>query len=99
MENLDGTIIQTAAPALGRDFGLPAVDINTAITAYLLSVAVSVPLGGWLADRLGARRVFLGAIVLFAIASLACGLTTDLAALCVLRVVQGVGGALMVPVG
>ena len=99
MENLDGTIIQTALPAIGRDFGLPAVDLNVAITAYLLAVAVSVPLGGWLADRLGVRKVFLGAIVLFAIASLACGFTTDLAALCVLRVLQGIGGALMVPVG
>jgi EmrB/QacA subfamily drug resistance transporter len=99
MENVDGTIIQTALPAIGREFGLPAVDINVAITAYLLAVAVSVPLGGWLADRLGARRVFLAAIVLFTLASLACGLTTDLATLCVLRVLQGVGGALMVPVG
>ncbi|GAA2752685.1 MFS transporter [Amnibacterium kyonggiense] len=99
MENLDGTIVQTALPAIGRDFGVPAVDANTAITAYLLSVAVSVPLGGWVADRLGTRRVFLVAIVLFAVASLACGLTGDLVALCVLRVVQGVAGAFMVPVG
>ena len=99
MENLDGTVIQTAAPAIGRNFGLPAVDVNAAITAYLLSVAVSVPLGGWLADRLGVRRVFLGAIVLFTVASLACGLSDDLVTLCVLRVLQGVGGALMVPVG
>ncbi|MGT2426452.1 MFS transporter [Amnibacterium kyonggiense] len=99
MENLDGTIVQTALPAIGRDFGVPAVDANTVITAYLLSVAVSVPLGGWVADRLGTRRVFLAAIVLFAVASLACGLTTDLVVLCVLRVLQGVAGAFMVPVG
>ncbi|MGN6445742.1 MFS transporter [Amnibacterium sp.] len=99
MENLDGTIVQTAAPAIGRTFGLPAVDINAAITAYLLSVAVSVPLGGWLADRIGVRRVFLGAIALFTVASLACGLSTDLVTLCALRVLQGIGGAFMVPVG
>ena len=99
MENLDGTIIQTSVPAMGRDFGVPAVDVNAAITAYLVSVAVSVPLGGWLADRIGVRRVFCGAIALFVVASLACGLSTDLTVLCVLRVLQGLGGALMVPVG
>ncbi len=99
MENLDGTVIQTAVPAIGRDFGLPAVDVGAAITAYLLAVAVSVPLGGWLADRLGVRPVFLGAVALFTVASLACGLSGDLVVLCALRVVQGVAGALMVPVG
>ena len=99
MENLDGTIIQTAAPAIARDFGVHAVDVNAAITAYLLAVAVSVPLGGWLADRIGVRWVLSGAIALFTIASLACGLSTDLAMLSVLRVVQGIGGAFMVPVG
>ena len=99
LENLDGTIIQTALPAIGRDFGLRAVDVNPAITAYLLAVAVCVPLGGWLADRFGVRRVFLAAIALFTLASLACGLTDDLVALCALRALQGVGGALMVPVG
>jgi MFS family permease len=99
MENLDGTIIQTAVPAIGHDFGLRAVDVNPAITAYLLSVAVSVPLGGWLADRFGVRAVFGGAIALFTVASLACGLSTDIVMLCALRVLQGVGGALMVPVG
>ena len=99
MENLDGTVLQTAAPAIGREFGAQAVDVNAAITAYLLSVAVSVPLGGWLADRIGVRRVFLAAIALFTLASLACGLSTDLWVLCALRALQGLGGALMVPVG
>ncbi|SEQ43835.1 MFS transporter [Microlunatus flavus] len=99
MENLDGTIIQTAVPAIGRDFGLAAVDVNAAITAYLLAVAVSVPLGGWLADRFGVRAVFVAAIALFTLASIACGFSTDLTTLCVLRVVQGVAGAFMVPVG
>lgn len=99
MENLDGTILQTALPAIGRDFGVRAVDVNVAMTAYLLSVAVSVPLGGWLADRFGVRAVFQGAIALFTLASLACGLSNDLLTLCALRVLQGLGGALMVPVG
>jgi EmrB/QacA subfamily drug resistance transporter len=99
MENLDGTIIQTALPAIGRDFGVRAVDVNVAITVYLIAVAVSVPLGGWLADRFGVRVVFQGAIALFTVASLACGLSDDLVVLCVLRALQGLGGALMVPVG
>ncbi|GAA4739973.1 MFS transporter [Amnibacterium soli] len=99
MENLDGTVIQTAVRAIGRDFGAQPIDVNAAITAYLLSVAVSVPLGGWLADRFGVRRVFHAAIALFTVASLACGLSTDLWMLCALRALQGVGGALMVPVG
>ena len=99
MENLDGTVIQTAVPAIARSFGAQAVDVNAAITAYLLSVAVSVPLGGWLADRFGVRRVFHAAIALFTLASLACGLSTDLWMLSALRALQGVGGALMVPVG
>jgi EmrB/QacA subfamily drug resistance transporter len=99
MENLDGTIIQTAVPAIGHDFGSAPVDVNAAITAYLLSVAVSVPLGGWLADRFGVRRVFHAAIALFTVASLLCGLSTDLWMLCGLRALEGVGGALMVPVG
>ncbi|MFD1720369.1 MFS transporter [Amnibacterium endophyticum] len=99
MENLDGTILQTAVPAIGREFGLRAVDVNSAITAYLLAVAISVPLGGWLADRLGVRTVFQGAVALFTVASLACAFSTGLVMLCALRVLQGVAGALMVPVG
>ena len=99
LENLDGTIIQTAVPAIGRDFGLRAVDVNAAITAYLLAVAIGVPLGGWLADRLGVRPVFLSAIALFTLASIGCAFSTGIVALCVLRAIQGVAGALMVPVG
>jgi EmrB/QacA subfamily drug resistance transporter len=99
MEVLDGTIIQTAAPAMARDLGVNAVDINIAMTAYLLTLAVGVPVSGWLADRFGTRRIFALAIVLFTVASALCALSTSLPMLVAMRVLQGVGGAMMVPVG
>ena len=99
MEVLDGTIIQTAAPAMARDLGVEAVDINIAMTAYLLTLAIGVPVSGWLADRFGTRRIFALAIVIFTVASALCALSTSLEMLVVMRVLQGVGGAMMVPVG
>jgi EmrB/QacA subfamily drug resistance transporter len=99
MENLDGTIIQTAAPAMARDFGVRAVDINLAMTAYLLTLAVGIPVSGWLADRFGARRIFCIAIAVFTVASALCAISTNLPELIVMRVLQGIGGAMMVPVG
>ena len=72
MENLDGTVIQTAAPAMAHDFGVRAVDLNIAMTAYLLTVAVCVPVSGWLADRFGDRRVFATALLVFTVASAIC---------------------------
>jgi EmrB/QacA subfamily drug resistance transporter len=99
MENLDGTIIQTAAPAMARDFGVRAVDLNIAMTAYLLTVAVFVPVSGWLADRFGTHRVFSAAIAIFTVASVLCALAPNLPVLTAARVLQGVGGAMMVPVG
>ncbi|WP_166997806.1 MFS transporter [Paramicrobacterium fandaimingii] len=99
MENLDGTIIQTAAPLMAVDFGVRAVDINLAMTAYLLTLAVGVPASGWLADRFGTKRVFCSAIVVFTVASLLCALSPSLPLLVAARVLQGLGGAMMVPVG
>ncbi|HEY8788909.1 MAG TPA: MFS transporter [Actinopolymorphaceae bacterium] len=99
MENLDGTIIATAAPSMAADFGIASVDIHSAITAYLVTLAVGIPLSGWLVERLGARRVFVTAIVVFTVASALCAASTGLAMLTVMRVLQGVGGAMMVPVG
>lgn len=99
MEILDGTIIQTAAPAMAADLGVRAVDINLAMTTYLLTLAVGVPVSGWLADRFGARRIFCIAIAIFTVASALCAISTSLPMLCVMRVLQGVGGAMMVPVG
>lgn len=99
MENLDGTIIQTAAPAMADDFGVRAVDLNLAMTAYLLTVAVFVPVSGWLADRFGDRRVFAAALLVFTVASALCALATSLPEVTIARVLQGIGGAMMVPVG
>jgi EmrB/QacA subfamily drug resistance transporter len=99
MENLDGTIIQTAAPAMALDFGVRAVDINIAMTAYLLTLAIGIPVSGWLADRFGTRRIFTLAIVIFTVASALCALSTTLPMLVAMRVLQGIGGAMMVPVG
>ena len=72
MENLDGTIIATALPAIARDFGVAPLSLNLAITAYLLSLCIFIPISGWAADRFGARRVFSGAIVVFMAGSVAC---------------------------
>jgi EmrB/QacA subfamily drug resistance transporter len=99
MENLDGTIIATAAPRMATSLGVRSVDLNVVITAYLLTLAVFIPVSGWVADRAGARTVFGGAIALFTIASGLCALSTSLGELTAVRVLQGIGGAMMVPVG
>jgi EmrB/QacA subfamily drug resistance transporter len=99
MENLDGTILTTAAPSIGLAFDVASLSVSVAITAYLLTLAVLIPLSGWLTKRFGARRIFLTAIVIFTVASILCALSQNLTELTVFRVVQGVGGALMVPVG
>lgn len=99
MENLDATVIATALPRMAEDFGVSPVDMNLGITAYLLTVAIFIPLSGWVADRWGARRVFAAAIVTFTFASLLCAMSTTFEAFVASRMLQGVGGALMVPVG
>src|SRR5690349_17309454 len=99
MEILDGTVIAPAAPLLASDLGINPVDVNIAISGYLVTVAVLIPVSGWAADRFGVRRVFVGAIAVFTLASAGCALAPNLAVLTATRVLQGVGGALMVPVG
>jgi EmrB/QacA subfamily drug resistance transporter len=99
MEILDGTIIATAAPTMAADLGVAAVDINVAITAYLVTIAVGIPVSGWLTDRFGGRRILLWAIATFTVASVLCAVSSSLGMLVVARVLQGVGGAMMVPVG
>ena len=99
MENLDGTIIATAAPRMARSFGVLSVELNVVITAYLLALGVFIPVSGWIADRFGARVVFSGAIAVFTVSSGLCAVSTSLGELTVTRVLQGMGGALMVPVG
>jgi len=99
MEILDGTVIAPAAPVIAADFGIPAVAVNVAITAYVLTLAVLIPSSGWLTDRFGARGVFMAAVAVFTLASLGCAVAPNLPVLTATRVVQGVGGAMMVPVG
>ena len=99
MQNLDSTVIATALPTIARSLDESPLTLNVAITCYLLSLAVFIPISGWTADRFGARRVFSAAIVVFTLGSIGCGMANSLAALVAARIVQGMGGALMVPVG
>jgi EmrB/QacA subfamily drug resistance transporter len=99
MEMLDGTVIATAAPNMAASFGVRSVDINITITIYLLTLAVFIPVSGWVADRFGSRTVFASAIAVFTIASASCAISGSLGVLTVMRVLQGIGGAMMVPVG
>ena len=99
MEILDATVIAPAAPHIAADLGVPAVAVNVAITAYVLTLAVLIPVSGWLTDRFGARRVFVVAIAVFTCASAGCAAATSLPTLVATRVLQGMGGAMMVPVG
>ncbi|TPL54912.1 DHA2 family efflux MFS transporter permease subunit [Mesorhizobium sp. B2-4-6] len=99
MQLLDSTIISTSLPQMGQSFGVPAVAMSIGITAYMLTMAVFVPLSAWLADRFGARNIFLAAIALFTLASIACGFSQSLSEFVAARIVQGLGSALMTPVG
>ncbi|MEI5998584.1 MFS transporter [Paraburkholderia bengalensis] len=99
MENLDGTIIATALPQMARSFDVHAVDLSIGITSYLLTLAVFIPISGWAADRFGVRNVFTAALAVFTASSVACGMTDGLVEFTAARVVQGIGGAMMVPVG
>ena len=99
MENLDGTVIATALPQMAQSFGISPVDLNLGMTAYLLTLAVFIPVSGWVADRLGPRQVFSSAIAVFTVASVLCGLSNGLWQFTAARILQGIGGAMMVPVG
>jgi len=99
MELLDGSIIATALPAIARSLHTDPIHLNLAITAYLFSLALFIPLSGWAADRFGARKVFRAAIVIFTLASALCGFSQSLSQLVCARLVQGLGGAMMMPVG
>ena len=99
MENLDATVITPAIPQMAASFAVPPVALNTGVSAYMLTLGVFIPASGWIADRFGARKVFASAIALFTIASWLCGHADGLAEFVAMRVLQGIGGALMVPVG
>ena len=99
MELLDGTIIVTALPRMAASLGTATVDLHIGITAYLLTVAVFILPGGWAADRFGTRTVFTAAIAVFTVGSILCGMANSVEAFVAARVLQGLGGAMMVPVG
>jgi MFS family permease len=99
MEMLDGTIVTTASPQIGRSLGAPATEVGLVVTAYLLTLAVLIPLSGWLTRRYGNRVIFLTAIAVFTLASVGCAASVSLGMLVAMRVLQGAGGAMMVPVG
>ncbi|MGH9056831.1 MAG: MDR family MFS transporter [Acidimicrobiales bacterium] len=99
MNIMDSTIVNVALPTLGREFHVRPDSVDTVAIGYLVSLAVFIPVSGWLGDRLGGRRVLLAAIVVFTGASALCGIATSLGELVFFRVVQGAGGGLMVPVG
>jgi EmrB/QacA subfamily drug resistance transporter len=99
MENLDGTVITTAVPDIAASFGVAPLALNIGVSAYLLTLGVLIPISGWVAERFGARRVFAAALAIFTLASVLCGMADSLAEFVGLRMLQGAGGAMMVPVG
>lgn len=99
MEQLDGTIITTAVPAIAKSLEVTPVQISLAVAAYVLAVAVFIPVSGWFADRFGARRIFVAALALFTLGSMLCGAAENFPMLVAMRVLQGLGGAMMTPVG
>jgi EmrB/QacA subfamily drug resistance transporter len=99
MDNMDSTVIATSLPAIAADIGTSPLTLKLAVTSYLLSLAVFIPMSGWTADRFGARTVFSAAIAVFVIGSIGCALSSALWHFVLARIVQGIGGAMMTPVG
>src|ERR1700749_4516359 len=99
MQQFDATVVPTALPQMAISLHTDPVRLSVAVTAYLLSLAVFVPLSGWAADRFGGRTIFRAPIAVFTLGSVFCGLSSDVIALTAARVLQGLGGAMMVPVG
>ncbi|HEY0270879.1 MAG TPA: MDR family MFS transporter [Sphingomonas sp.] len=99
MEALDATVLATALPTMARDFGVHAPEMSIALTVYLLALAIFIPASGTIADRFGSRDVFRAAIALFVAGSITCGLAPTLPVIVAARFVQGMGGAMMIPVG
>jgi len=98
MQALDATILNTALPAIAQSLNRSPLAMQSAIISYTLTVAMLIPMSGWLADRFGTRRVFMVAVTLFTLGSLACALSNSLSMLVIFRVIQGIGGAMMMPV-
>ena len=99
MENLDATIVNTAVPVMSSSLGVAPLSLKAVLTSYTLCLAVFIPISGWMADKFGTRRVFSWAVGLFTLGSLLCGLAMNIPMLVAARVVQGIGGSMMTPVG
>jgi len=99
MQQLDATIVNTAIPTMAASLHVASLSLKAVVTSYTIGLAVFIPISGWVADRFGTRRVFAVAIALFSLGSLLCGLSPSLSWLIISRVVQGVGAAIMMPVG
>lgn len=99
MENIDSAVLSTSLPQIARDLGSDPIHLKLVLTTYLLALAIFIPASGWAADRFGARRVFRWAIVIFALGSIACGMSDSLWQLVAARALQGIGGSMMTPVG
>jgi len=98
MENMDSTVIATSLPAIAADIGTTPLALKLAVTSYLLSLAVFIPVSGWTADRFGARTVFRVAVAVFMLGSIGCALSGSLTQFVIARIVEGMGGAMMTPV-
>ena len=99
MELLDGTILNTSLPAMSKYFGQSPLRMQAVVIAYLLTVVILIPISGWIADRLGCRKVFIFAMGLFTFGSLLCSISVNLEMLVLCRIIQGIGGSMMLPVG
>src|SRR5580700_11423836 len=99
MESLDTTVLSTAVPAIAKALAVPPLSMKAVLSSYTLSLAVFIPISGWMADRFGTRRVFSSAIGLFTLGSFLCGISSNIHVLVACRILQGCGGAMMVPVG
>ena len=99
MEQLDSTIVNTAIPSMAVSLGVAPLSLKAVVTSYILSLAVGIPISGWIADRYGTRRVFAFAVALFTLASVLCGMSANVPMLVAARILQGLGAAMMTPVG
>ena len=99
MQMLDATILNTAIPTIARSFNSHPLQLHSLVTAYMLTVCVLIPASGWISDKLGSRRTFLLAISIFSVGSLLCALSASITMMTVCRVIQGIGGAFLMPVG
>src|SRR5471032_1404100 len=99
MEQLDSTIVNTGIPSMAASLGVTPLSLKAVVTSYILALAVSIPVSGWLAEHFGSRRIFLFALGLFTVSSVLCGLAPNASLLVAARVPQGVAAAMMMPVG